>query len=62
MKLTTRISASGFIEIKVDEIETTIFKHSKNEIDDMITNLLDVVEDLAKLSDLQMSVFFDKSE
>jgi hypothetical protein len=51
MKLTTRISASGFIEIKVDEIETTIFKHSKNEIEQMIDNLLNVIDELEKLSD-----------
>lgn len=49
MKVTTRISASGFIEIKVDEIETTIFKYDKKEISDMIENLLEVIEDLEKL-------------
>jgi len=49
MKITTRISASGFIEIKVDEIETTIFKDSKKEISDMIENLLEVIEDIEKL-------------
>jgi hypothetical protein len=49
MKITTRISASGFIEIKVDEIETTIFKDSKKEISDMIQNLLDVIDDIEKL-------------
>jgi len=49
MELTTRISASGFIEIKVDEIKTIIFKDSKKEISDMIQNLLDVIEDIEKL-------------
>lgn len=49
MKLTTRISASGFIEIKVDEIETIIFKGGKSEINEMIYNLQDVIEDLNKL-------------
>ena len=44
MRLTTRISASGFIEIKVDVIETTIFKSDKKEISDMIQNLLEAIE------------------
>lgn len=51
MKLTTRISASGFIEIKVDEIETTIFKNSKIEIEQMIDNLLNVIDELEQLSE-----------
>jgi phenylpyruvate tautomerase PptA (4-oxalocrotonate tautomerase family) len=45
-------------EIKVDEIETTLFKSHPKEIDDMITNLLDIVEDLAKLKDQTISVVF----
>jgi hypothetical protein len=50
MKITTRISSSGFIEIKVDEVETIIFKDSKQEILDIIENLLDVVENIEKLN------------
>ena len=42
-------------EIKVDEIETTLFKSHPKEIEDTITNLLDIIDDLAKLieKDLQ---------
>jgi hypothetical protein len=36
-------------EIKVDEIETTLFKSHPKEVEDMIANLLDIVDDLAKL-------------
>ena len=39
----------NFIEIKVDEIETTLFKSDKKDVEQMIYNLLDVVDDLAKL-------------
>lgn len=49
MKLITRISSSGFIEIKVDEIETTIFRNSKVEIAEMIGNLLEVIDEIEKL-------------
>ena len=36
-------------EIKVDEIETTLFKSNPIEIDDVISNLLDVVDSLSSL-------------
>jgi hypothetical protein len=49
MKLSTRISASGFIEILTDEIEVTIFNDSTKEIDDLISNLESVIEDLKSL-------------
>ena len=39
----------NFIEIKVDEIETTLFKSDKKDVEQMIYNLLDVVNDLARL-------------
>jgi hypothetical protein len=42
-------------EIKVDEIETTLFKSHPKEIEDMIANLLDIVDDLAKLIDKDFS-------
>ena len=41
----------NFIEIKVDEIETTLFKSDKKDVEQMIYNLLDVVNDLARLID-----------
>ena len=39
----------NFIEIKVDEIEITLFKSDKKDVEQMIYNLLDVVNDLARL-------------
>lgn len=56
MKLTTRLTSS-FVEIKVDEIETTIFKTDKQEIDSMIYNLLDVVNDLARYTDKSVAEY-----
>lgn len=50
MKLTTRFSASGFIEIKVDTIEETISKSSKEEIEQLIHNLKEVIDDLETLN------------
>lgn len=47
MKLTSRF-ANAFLEIKVDEIQTTIFKSDKKEVEDMIYNLLDIANDLAR--------------
>lgn len=49
MKLSTRISSSGFIEIIVDEIEATIFNDSSKEIDDFVSNLESVIEDLKRI-------------
>lgn len=51
MKLITRTSSSGFIEIKVDEIEVTIFQNSTNEINSFIENLEDVIEDLKRIKE-----------
>jgi len=58
MKLTSRISTNNFIDIKVDEMETTIFETDTNEIDDTITNLLNVIEDLARLRGVSINVVF----
>lgn len=49
MTITARISASGFIELKVDEIETTISKGSNEELEIMIENLLSTIEDLENM-------------
>ena len=57
MELKCRLT-HNLAEIKVDEIETTLFKSHPKEIDDMIANLLDIVEDLAKLKDQTISVVF----
>lgn len=55
MKLTQRLT-HAFIEIKVDEIETTIFKDSKDEIEETIANLTDVLEDLYGMIDKEMVI------
>jgi len=49
--LQTRFSASGFLEIKVDEIETTIFKGYNSEIEELISNLKTVIEELESLKE-----------
>ena len=51
MIIKTRISSSGFIDISVDEISTTIFANSENEIKETISNLEEVIEDLKHLRD-----------
>jgi isopropylmalate/homocitrate/citramalate synthase len=38
-------------EIKVDQIEVTLFKSHPKEIDDMIENLLDIINDLKRLKE-----------
>jgi hypothetical protein len=53
MKLTAR-TTHAFIEIKVDEFETTVFKSDQSEINEMIANLLDVVSDLASYTDMSV--------
>ena len=50
MKITAR-KTHYFTEIKVDEIETTIFKTSKKEAEDMIRNLLSVIDQLMDYTD-----------
>lgn len=47
MKISIR-KTHTFAELKVDEIETTIFKDSAKEIQDTINNLLEVASDLAE--------------
>ena len=49
MKISTRISPSGFIEIMVNEIETTIFKDDIAEAEELINNLQNVIDDIKKL-------------
>jgi hypothetical protein len=50
MTLQTR-RTYDFIEIKVDEIKTTIFKSDIKEINDTIQNLLQVVDELKTLKE-----------
>lgn len=50
MKLETRTTRK-FIELKVDEIETTIFKDNESEMNEMIINLIEVVIDMSSYTD-----------
>ncbi len=59
MKLTAR-TTYAFIEIKVDEIETTVFKSNPKEIEEMINNLLDVVNDLASYTDKSVKDYVEE--
>jgi len=54
MELKCRLT-HNLAEIKVDEIETTLFKSHPKEIEDTITNLLDIIDDLAKLIEKDFS-------
>ena len=59
MELTTR-NTHNFIEIKVDEIQTTIFNSDKQEIQNTIENLLQVVDKLAEMQENHFSYKFDE--
>jgi uncharacterized lipoprotein YajG len=50
----------AFVELKVDEIETTIFKSSQKEMEDMINHLLNVVNDLASYTDKSVQEFVEE--
>ena len=55
MKLTSRFANYGsFLEIKVDEIQTDIFKNTNQPLE-MIENLISVIEDLCKLTDKEFN-------
>ena len=59
MELTTRFANYGsfygsFLEIKVDEIDTIIFKNTKESLE-IIENLISVIEDLCKLTDKEFN-------
>jgi hypothetical protein len=60
MKVKCRLT-HNLAEIKVDEIETTLFKSHPKEIEDTIINLLDIIEDLAKLIEKDFSYSFFES-
>ena len=60
MKLTTRFSNySDFLEIKVDQIETSVYKNG-NERNEMMENLIEVLEDLSKLRDESLFEYLEK--
>jgi hypothetical protein len=59
MKLTTRLTHE-FAEIKVDEIEVSIFKDSKEEMKSTILNLLQVAHELTSYTDESIHDFFSE--
>ena len=50
MKLKCRLT-HAFADLKIDEVETTVYKSDPQEIKRLIDNLTDVIDDLAKLMD-----------
>lgn len=59
MELKTR-TTHAFIEVKVDEVETTVFKSDQDGIADMIYNLLNVVNDLAGYTSKSVSEYVNE--
>lgn len=58
MKIKTRLTES-FMQIKVDEIETDIWKNG-NESNELMQNLIEVLEDLSKLRDESLFEYLEK--
>ena len=56
MRIITRFISTQFLELKVDEIETSIFKDSEQEIQEHIDNLVEVIEDLYRLKNVDAEV------
>ena len=55
MELTTRFAGYGqFLNIKIDEIETDIFKNDEDAVK-LIENLLSVIKDLCILIDKEFN-------
>ena len=50
MKLKCRLT-HAFADLKIYEVETTVYKSDPQEIERLIDNLTDVIDDLAKLMD-----------
>jgi len=61
MKITSR-KAHAFIELRVDEIETIIFKSDQDEIGKVIYNLLEIVYDLASYTDKSIQEYVKEGE
>lgn len=59
MKITSR-ATHAFVELKVDEIETTIFRSSEKEIEETVINLLSVIDDLLNGQDKTINDFITK--
>lgn len=61
MEFKTRTTHS-FIEINVDEDETTLFRSHPNEIKQMINNLLDLLDDLASYTDKSVAEYVSERD
>lgn len=61
MELKCRLT-HNLAEIKVDEIETTLFKNHPSEVENMIVNLTDIIDDLSKLINKEFSYSLENIE
>ena len=61
MELKCRLT-HNLAEIKVDEIETTLFKNHPSEVENMIVNLIDIIDDLSKLINKEFSYSLENIE
>lgn len=61
MKIKTRWSSSGFLELKTDQQETTVFKKDVHEINEIINNLISVIEDLASIKNQSVTITFEEN-
>lgn len=59
MKLKSRFSTAGFVEISADETKATIFDTDIKEAEAMIDNLAGVIEDLANLLNRSVSIIIN---
>ena len=61
MELKCRLT-HNLAEIKVDEIETTLFKNHPSEVENTIVNLTDIIDDLSKLINKEFSYSLENIE
>lgn len=52
----------AFTELKVDEIETTVFKSDEREIEETIFNLIEVINDIASMNDKSIHDYLKQFE
>jgi hypothetical protein len=58
MEIETRLK-SAFIEIKVDELETTIYKSDQKELHELLVNLSGVIDDLLSYTGESITDYFN---
>jgi hypothetical protein len=61
MRIQSRVK-HAFIDLKIDQIETTIFREEKEEINSTIENLLNIVADLSRYTDKSVIDFVKELE